>query len=262
MSLIEKLTERPGSDWAKIVIKDYMRKHNMDTIEEFKKENPNLESFAHNTRYENSVPSIISRWKSFRETEFQELLDELQKEEDEKRKLDTNNISTTIVNGHEISTVKDEKTGKQVSFDNTYTNRDISDQMQDIQNEHREFQSIKEEDSNTAGVMDYMEDNVKITPDVIESTELETSNNTNSEEEQIMIAVKGLEAELGYPVEVDLNAKIIYDRVDGTIYSIEQRDGVYQIIPQNTELENTEEKKEDKGPSLALKIAKDSGRIS
>ena len=262
MSLIEKLAERPGSDFAKIIIKDYMKKNNMDTIEEFRKENPNLEAFAHNTRLENSVPIIISRWKSFRENEFQELLEELQKEEDEKRKLDTNNISTTIVNGHEISTVKDEKTDKQVAFDNTYTNREISKQMQDIQDEHEQFQSIKEEDSNTAGVMEYMEDNVKITPDVVESTDLEVSDNTNSDEEQIMSAVKGLESELGYPVEVDLNSKIIYDRVDGTIYSIEKRDGVYQIIAQDTELENNEEKKEDKGPSLALKIAKDNGRIS
>ena len=251
MSLLEKYMEKSGSEFAKEIIKEYMKKNKMDTIEEFKKQNSSLAEFAVNSKYENYVPIIQSRWKSFRDSEFQELLEELQKEEDEKRKLKTDNISTTIINGKEIATVKDEESGKQIIVDNTYTNRDISNQMEDIQKEHVQFQSLK--DNNTEGVMEYMEENVKITPDTVESSDIEANDIDDTDEEKLVFAIKGLERELGHTVDVDLDNKIIYDNTEGTIYSIEKRDGEYVIIPQSSELENKEEKKEEKGPSLSLK---------
>ena len=98
MSLLKKYMDKSNSEFAKEIIKEYMKKNKMDTIEEFRKQNNSLEQFATNSRLENYVPIIQSRWKSFRDAEFQELLEELQKEDDEKRKLNTDNISTTIIN--------------------------------------------------------------------------------------------------------------------------------------------------------------------
>ena len=252
MSIVTKYLEKSNNEFVKEIIKEYMKKNKMDTMEEFKKVNPTLREFAINSKYENYVPIIQSRWKSFRDSEFQEILEELQKEEDEKKKLNTDNITTTIVNGKEIATITDETSGKQMIVDNTYTNRDISNQMEDIQNEHEQFQSIKE--NNTEGVMEYMEENVKITPDTVESKDIETDDFDNTDEEKMIFAIKGLEKELGYSVDVDIDSKIIIDRQTNTIYSIEKRDGEYVIIPQSNELEQKEEpKKEEKGPSLTLK---------
>lgn len=252
MSIVSKYLEKSNTEFVKEIIKEYMKKNKMDTIEEFKKQNSTLRKFAMNSKYENYVPIIQSRWKSFRDNELQEVLEELQKEEEEKKKLNTDNITTTIVNGKEIATVTDEKSGKQMIVDNTYTNRDISNQMEDVQKEHEQFQSLKE--NNTEGVMEYMEENVKITPDTVESKDIETSNVENNDEEKMISAIKGLEKELGYSVDVDKDNKIIIDRHTNTIYSIEKRDESYIIIPQTNELEKQEEpKKEEKGPSLTLK---------
>ena len=252
MSIVSKYLEKSNTEFVKEIIKEYMKKNKMDTIEEFKKINPTIKEFAMNSKYENYVPIIQSRWKSFRDNEFQEVLEELQKEEDEKKKLNTDNITTTTVNGKEIATVTDEKSGKQMIVDNTYNNRDISNQMEDVQKEHEQFQSLKE--NNTEGVMEYMEENVKITPDTVESKDIEASNVENNDEEKMISAIKGLEKELGYSVDVDKDNKIIIDRHTNTIYSIEKRDESYIIIPQTNELEKQEEpKKEEKGPSLTLK---------
>jgi len=253
MSIVSKYLEKSNTEFVKEIIKEYMKKNKMDTIEEFKKQNPTLREFAMNSKFENYVPIIQSRWKSFRDNELQEVLEELQKEEKEKKKLNTDNITTTTVNGKEIATVTDEKSGKQMIVDNTYTNRDISNQMEDIQKEHEQFQSLKE--NNTEGVMEYMEENVKITPDTVESKDIETSDIDNADEEKMVFAIKILEKELGYSVEVDKDSKIIIDRHTNTIYSIEKRDGEYIIIPQTNELEKQHEepKKEEKGPSLTLK---------
>ena len=247
MSLLKKYMDKSNSEFAKEIIREYMKKNKMDTIEEFKKQNNSLTAFATNSKFENYVPIIQSRWKSFREDEFQKLLEELEKEEEKKRKLNTDKISTTIINGKEIATIKDEESNKQIIVDNTYTNRDISNQMEDIQKEHVQFQSLTE--NNTEGVMDYMEENIKITPDTVESDEIEIDD---ADEEKLVFAIKSLEKELGYSVDIDLDNKIIYDNKSNTVYSIEKRDGEYIIIPQSSELEKKDENN-TKGPSLSLR---------
>lgn len=249
MSVVSLYLEKSQRDYVKTIIKEYMKKQKMETIEEFRKKNATIEMFAANSKYENLVPLIKASWKSFSSTDFQEILDELQKEEDEKKKLNTDNITTTIVNGKEINTITDEESGKQIIVDNTYTNRDIANQMEDVQDEHEQFQSLKE--NNTEGVMEYMEDNIKITPDTVESKDIEISKLEDEEKEKMASAVKGY---FDYSVDVDFDTKVIIDRHTNTIYSLEKRDGNYVIVPQSNELEEKEEPKEEKkGPSLSLK---------
>ena len=246
MSIVSKYMEKSGQKFAKEMIQEYMKKKKMDTVEEFKKENSSLEEFAKNTKYENSVPIIISRWNSFSNDNFNKILVELQKEEDEKKKLHTNNISTTHVNGKEIVTVKDDESGKTATFDNSYTDSSMKSQMENIQDEHKQFQSTKE--NNTEGVLDYMKKNVKITP-----TTLKTSDIKNDDiDENLLIAIKLKEQELNRTLKVDLENKIIYDEFDNTIYSIEVENGEYLIICKSKEKEN-DANIEEKVHTLSLK---------
>jgi rhodanese-related sulfurtransferase len=68
----------------------------------------------------------------------------IKEEELNKKKLNTDNIETTNVNGHEIVSVKDEETDEKILYDNTTSNRDFKEEMQQIQDEHKQFQSKDE----------------------------------------------------------------------------------------------------------------------
>jgi hypothetical protein len=116
--------------------------------------------------------------------------------------------------------------------------------MKEVQKEHVQFQDLK--GNNTLGVMNYMEDNIKITPDTQESTEIK-QDNLNEDEQAINRAVQIFTMDIGHPVQIDLSGKIIYDGDD--IYAIEKVDGEYQVNLK----ESKEKKEEKKGPQLVMK---------
>lgn len=242
MTLFDKYSKRYGKAFAKQCILEYMKKKKYDSVDELLKNNPTLQEFA-----KNSLLVGIIRTHGYclnNDAEYKEILEELKLEEQKKNKLATENLFKTIVNGHELVTYKDEMTGKQVVVDNTVSNRSVENQMKDIQAEHAQFRSAKE--NNTLNIMNYMEDKVKITPDVVSSENI--SINTGEEDErQIALAAKAFEREIGHHVDIDLNSKIIYD--NGMIYSIEKRGDTYQVFAQGPE---PKEKKKE-GQQLVMK---------
>ena len=242
MSLIEKYTKKYGRAFAKQTIQAYMRKQKFNGIEDFMKKNPTMKDFEQNSH----LLGIIRTHGYFilNEQEYQEIMEEIRKEEEERKKLQTDNIKTNMVNGHEIVTYTDQNTGEQITVDNTVSNRDIKDQMADVQKEHKQFQ--QENANNTLNVMNYMQDKIKITPDTVASNEV-NMNLANNEEREIAIAAKAFEKEIGHHVDIDLNNKIIYD--NGMIYSIEKRGEQYQVISQGHE----KVEKQKKGPQLVKK---------
>lgn len=243
MSFIEKLMEKDNKEFAKDIIIQYMKKKKIDTFEELIKDNPDLASFEQNTKFENYTNIIRNHGFNLTQDTYEELLDMIKQELDDKKKLDTN-IEKYNVGDKEFAAVTDNKTGEKVVFDNSVSNRNIEAQMETVQDEHKQFQSTKNNANNTTGVMNYMKENIKITADTVSSNELEQKNNFNEDEMQIMKAVKLLEIDVGHPVNVDLNSKMVYD--NDIVYIIEKRDGVYQIIPVN------EEKSNEKAPQRVL----------
>lgn len=245
MSFIEKLMEKDNKEFAKDIIVQYMKKKKMDTFEELVKDCPDLSTFSQKTKFENYTNIIRNHGLNLTEDTYKELLEMIKQELDNKKKLDTN-VEKYNVDGKEFAAVTDNKTGEKVVFDNSVSNRNIEAQMETVQDEHSQFQSTKNNANNTSGVMNYMKDNIKITANTTSSSELDIKNNSNSEEIEIMKAVKLLEIDLGHPVNVDLNSKMVYD--NDIVYIIEKRDGVYQIIPIN----NEKDKKESKAPQRVL----------
>lgn len=229
MSFIERITEKNGMEFAKDLIQTFMRKKKMDNVEELTKQCPELKDFNSLTKYENYVNIIkMHGLPNFNEQQYQELINIIKEEELNKKKLNTDNIETTNVNGHEIVSVKDEETDEKILYDNTTSNRDFKEEMQQIQDEHKQFQS--KDDNNTLGVMNYMKDNIKITPELEDSNEVKIED--NSEEQLMMEAVRKYEYEVGHSVKVDFNTKMIYD--NDIVCSIEKTDDGYIVVNTNT----------------------------
>lgn len=235
MSFIERIQNENGMIFAKDIIQSYMKKNNMDTIEEFLKECPTLEDFKSKTRLQNYTNIIKNHGVLLDEEKYKEIMEMIKKEEFEKKSIKTQNIETTTVNGHEIATVTDKETGKSITYDNTVSNNTLETQMKKVQDEHKQFQEL--DSNNTLNIMNYMKDNIKITPDMKKTDEV--NNETLSyEEKQIKELVKSFENQLGHPVDIDFNSKMIYD--NGIVYTIEKRGDNYEIVEQTTNSETKE----------------------
>lgn len=225
MSFIEKIKEKEGLTFAKQMIQEYMKKNKL-TLEEFVKINPNYTTFAQNTRgKEFDYAKIIKNHGiNLDEKLYQEIIQDIKEEEKKKKALDVN-VDTSVVNGHEITTVTDKKTGNQKIFDNTVSNRTIKSQMESIQSEHNQFQNIK--GNNTLNIMKYMENNIKITPRT-EKVNNFNSNTLNTEEKKVLKAARLFENAIGHPINIDLNQKLVFDK--NKIYSLDKHNGIYNFI--------------------------------
>lgn len=224
MSFLEKIKDTEGKNFAKQMIKEYMKKNKLN-LDEFLKLNPDYSSFEKNTRGRKiDYANIIKNHGILLDDNiYQEIIDEIKEEEIKKKELNVD-IDTTVVNGIELSTVTDKKTGEQKIFDNTTSNRTIDNQMKTIQNEHNQFQNIKE--NNTLNIMNYMEKNIKITP-TTDNTESLNINTLNNEEKEILYSAKNLENIIGHPIKIDLNQKLAFDK--NNIYSLQKKDGIYNF---------------------------------
>jgi len=245
MSFVEKAKYKYGTGFAKQCIKSIMKQNKIDTVEELVKNFNTWDEVRQACKYkEPNYANIIGNHGITMTEELYQKIIELLKEEEKKAKELKSDVKTTIINGKEISTVTDSVTGEKKIFDNSYSNESIESQMEQVQKEHKQFQNLL--DDNTLGVIQFMEKNIKITPETQESNEIK-SDNLNEEEQAITKVVKTFEMDIGHPVQIDLSGKIIYDGEN--IYTIEKRDGEYQIISQETK----EKQEENKGPQLVMK---------
>lgn len=226
MSFIDRVKEKNGMEFAKDLIEQFMKKNKIYSADELLNKYPTLKDFSAKTKYDNYINIIRNHGlPNFDENKYKEII-ELIKEEDNKKKLNTDNIETTNINGHEIVSVTDTESNEEIIYDNTASNKNFKDEMKEIQDEHKQFQS--KDNNNTLGVMNYMKDNVKITPKFDNS--IEKQNDDNEEIDKIKDAVKEFEDEIGHSVKVDFITKMIYD--NNIVYSIEKQDDKYVIVKQ------------------------------
>ncbi len=225
MSFIDAIKQVEGKKFAKQMINEYMKKKKL-TIEEFIKQNPDYKSFEKNTRgNEIDYANIIkNHGVKLDQQLYEELLQEIKEEEKNKNKINVD-VETTKVNGHEITTVTDTKTGEQKIFDNTVSSRTIENQMKSVQKEHKQFQNEKE--NNTLGIMNYMEDNIKITPKTTTLNNL-NSNTFNNEENNMINIAKKFENEIDDTIRIDINQGFLYTK--NKTFSIVKKDNTYQIV--------------------------------
>ncbi len=238
MSIVSLYTEKYGKIFAKQVIESYMKQQKMASAEELLKYNPTVNDFAQNSQLLNIIRT--HGYFILGEQEYQDIVSDILKEEQQRNHLNTNDLQTTVVDGHEIITYTDTESQEQITLDNTISNRSIEQQMQNIQKDHEQFR--QKNTNNTLNVMNYMRDNIKITPNTNSSTDI-VSRGTVNEDSAMMKAIQNFENEIGHTVDIDLNGKMIYD--NGMVYSIEKREDEYQII-----LQTKHRPKENKGPQL------------
>lgn len=224
MSFIEKLKLEEGKNFAKKMIQEYI-KNNKLTFEEFIKQNPDYKTFEKNTRGKKFDYANIIRNHGIMMDEklYNEITQDIKKDEDHKKDINVD-VETTNLNGHEISTVTDLKTGEQKIFDNTVSNKTIEEQMKTVQEEHQQFQD--EKDNNTLNLMNYMGDNIKITPDTTDVKDLSTNMFNKEETDKINIA-KDFEKDIGEPVNLDINHGFLYTK--NRTFSINKRNNSYYV---------------------------------
>lgn len=225
MSIIDMYKQKTGQEFAKQTIEAYMKKEGIESVDELLAKSPSVHQFDRN------LLGIIRTHGYFimDDNAYKEILETIKQEQAEKSKLDTSKLETTTINGHKYASLYDEEAREMRTVETGQQTRDITDQMRDVQKEHRQFQ--KNGNQNSLDVFKYMQDNIKITPDQQSTSNLDISKQ-NGEEQEIARVAKAFEEQIGHPVDIDLNRKIIYD--NSVVYSIEKRDGLYQVISQDT----------------------------
>ena len=211
-------------------------------IDEFMKKNPDVNTFDQNSK----LLGIIRTHGYFIMSNeiYKELLQELKYEEEAKKKLDNEAIETVHANGKEIVTYTDKQTGEQITVDNTVSHKDFKQRMAQVQSEHKQFQGT--DTNNTLNVMNYMKDKINITPDTKKVSDIKVSD-VNEELRQVAIVAKAFESSVGHHVDIDLEAKTIYD--NGSVYTIEKRGDTYQVISAHASKKKPE-KKNNKAKTL------------
>ena len=246
MNFEQKARYKYGKGFARQCLESIMKQNKIDTVEELEKKFKTWDEVRQACKYkEHKYANRIGNHGITMNDELYKQIIEILREKEKKAKELQPEVKTVNVNGKEISTVTDTKTGESKVFNNSYSNNSIEEQMKEVQDNHAQFQDLKE--NNTIGVMNYMEDNIKITPETTNSSDIKEEN-LNNEEKELERTVKIFEMDIGHPVKVDFEGKIIYDNDD--IYTIEKRDGEYQVISQET----NEKKNENKGPQLVKKM--------
>ena len=224
MSFIEKLKLEEGKNFAKKMIQEYIKKNKL-TFEDFIKQNPDYKTFEKNTRGKEFDYANIIRNHGIMLDEklYNEITQDIKKEEDNKKNINVD-VESTNLNGHEITTVTDLKTGEQKIFDNTISNKTIEEQMRTVQKDHQQFQDKKE--NNTLNLMNYMENNIKITPNTTTVKDLNT-NMFNKEETDMINIAKDFEKDIGETVNLDINQGFLYTK--NRTFSLNKKSNAYYI---------------------------------
>ena len=202
-------------------------------LEEFIADNPDLTTFQNHTRLNNTLRKVWGY--QITDQEYQEILDVLKKEVEERMKIDTDKVKTVSANGKEITTYEGQD-GTMV-LDNSYAHKSIEEQLPDLQKEHQQFQTGGAE-GNIEAMMGYMQEEIK--PEVTFATVDAAQNNALSQEEREKLEVaRQYEKQTDKETTVDPKNGLIMQ--DGEISSIEERDGEYGVYSTEVAEENKEE---------------------
>ncbi len=199
-------------------------------LEEFMAANPNLAAFQTNTKLNNTLRKVWGY--QITEQEYQDILETLKQKDTERKKIDMDNIETVHANGKDIVTYHG-KDGD-VVLDDSYNGKSLEEQMTDLQAKDKSLQNGGEK--NTEMIVKDMQNRIKPTVQQLD-TEKENHQLSNKEEEYLRIA-KEFEKQIGTPVKVSVEDGLLFTE-DGSVYAIEERDGVMGVY---TAQENAKQK--------------------
>ena len=163
MEIIGLLTEEPLISLAvKNKIKSFITPDLYRDLDDFIKDNPTFEEFKRNAKFNEAYRRALN-WDSYTLTEddYQKILSELKAELEEKMRIEKDKITTVTANGKEVSTyTKDD--GSVIAVDNSYNDRPIAEQLEDIQKKYSRFR--QDGNTNTEELMEFVQEEVKPEP--------------------------------------------------------------------------------------------------
>ena len=133
-------------------IEQFISSGTYSDLEDFISDNPDLATFQNHTKLNNTLRKVWGY--QITEQEYLEILEIMRKEMAARKQINTDKLDTVNANGKELTTY--ETAAGTMVLDNSYNGKDMQTQLEDLQNEHKQFQFDGEK--NTDNMMNYMQD--------------------------------------------------------------------------------------------------------
>ena len=207
-------------------------------IEDFYGKNNNLQDFI-KRHLEVPITHFGHNETPLNEEDYKNIIENIRSISNKKQSIDTNNVSTTIIDQSEYNSMKIDKENSII--DNSDSNQRIDERMRQVQSQSEEFQTI-DANKNTENIFKEL----KSRQEEINPIPLNEINPyiLNDEQKELFKAVLDFQLGSETEIKVDLDKAIIIDE-NGKILKIEKDDGKIKIISGDGSIEkeqNTEHK--------------------
>jgi len=223
---------------AKNKIKEYMKEKGYLSLDEFIKENPDLKTFQEKTKFNSSIRRVWGLHVT--EDDYSLVLEELQREFEEKARIEKERISTVNVNGNTITTYDGEK-GK-IVVDDSYAKKPMDVQLEELRERYSKRFSVQDDEqatNNTEEMMEFMRDEIKLEPEFTDISEV-SGETLSGKDSDVAEVAKTYQENTDNVIQVDFERGLIMD--DEQILSIEEREDGYGVFSPD-EVESEEKNK-------------------
>lgn len=249
MEVISLLTDEPLVVAAvKNKIKSFITPDLYRDLEDFIKDNPTFEEFKKRAKFNEAYRRALN-WDAHNltEEEYQQILEDLRAELENKMKIEKDKISTVSANGKEVATYQKDD-GTVIAVDNSYSDKSIQEQLDEIQDKYSRFRTNGE--TNTDEIMAFVQNEVK--PETtFQSTDAIDTTTLNSDDSQIVAAAQAYQDTTDEPISVNLDDGLILDQ--GQVLEVKPIDGEMQIIASDEIDEDQKKTKKTKAKQKVLK---------
>lgn len=249
MEVISLLTDEPLVVAAvKNKIKSFITPDLYRDLEDFIKDNPTFEEFKKRAKFNEAYRRALN-WDAHNltEEEYQQILEDLRAELENKMKIEKDKISTVSANGKEVATYQKDD-GTVIAVDNSYSDKSIQEQLDEIQDKYSRFRTNGE--TNTDEIMAFVQNEVK--PEAtFQSTDAIDTTTLNSDDSQIVAAAQAYQDTTNEPISVNLDDGLILDQ--GQVLEVKPIDGEMQIIAADEIDEDQKKTKKTKAKQKVLK---------
>ena len=219
------------------IIMDLLNKNKYNNLDDFISKNSNYQDFLKKNYKENVVKHFGN---SLEDKDYIFILKNLEILTKQKKSFDSENIKITIIDDKEYVSYHGEY--NDFFFDNSNSNKNIEDQMKDVQPTQDKFQSpdIK---NNTENIMKELMENKKEVLDLHYLNEIDY-NSLNAHEKNLYEIARNYQIEHNSIIKIDLGRALIVDE-NNTIIKIENENGELNLnsgkINENNSKENSKQ---------------------
>lgn len=249
MEVISLLTDEPLVVAAvKNKIKSFITPDLYRDLEDFIKDNPTFEEFKKRAKFNEAYRRALN-WDAHNltEEEYQQILEDLRAELENKMKIEKDKISTVSAHGKEVVTYQKDD-GTVIAVDNSYSDKSIQEQLDEIQDKYSRFRTNGE--TNTDEIMAFVQNEVK--PEAtFQSADAIDTTTLNSDDSQIVAAAQAYQDTTDEPISVNLDDGLILDQ--GQVLEVKPIDGEMQIIAADEIDEDQKKTKKTKAKQKVLK---------